>query len=354
MKKSLLILSGCLIGLMLGSCIHEYPQELSGAEPQVNVTFELAVDTDLPLYGNFSRSTRTDADELRRRFIVDVYLDGKAVEEKRICTTEAIQTAEGVYTLPVSLKLDARPYTFVVWSDYVQRAPSEDLHFHTGQLNNITLNETYHSDYRQRETFCGSLAADLAAYTDAPITETLAKELQTRDTPETEIRLRIPLKRPQAQFKIVSTDVGDFLSKMLKKKGGKVSDSSKASATSTGYRIRVGYEYFFPTAYNVLGDLLCGSSAGIGFTTPCNIVADVNGECELASDFVFTGTEDSYVSLTLEVLDSTDAVVSRATGIQVPCRQGCLTVVSGKFLTTLMRPGIGIDTDYDGEFNIII
>lgn len=333
-KKSFLILISC-IGLLLSSCIHEYPQEPSEAETQVNVTLELALNTVLPLYGNFSHSTRTDADELRRRFIVDVYLDGKVVKEKRICIIGAGQTAEGIYALPVPLLLDARPYTFVVWSDYVWGDSSEDLHFDTGQLTDITLNETYHDDYRQRETFCGSLTADLATCADASVAETLPTDL-----PATEIRLRVPLKRPQAKFKIVSTDVADFL--------------SKTPGATNDYRIRVSYEYFFPTAYNVVGDVPCGSSAGIVFTTPCRIAADGNGECELASDFVFTGMEDSYVSLTLEVLDGMDAVISRVTGVKVPCRQGCLTVVSGKFLTTLMRPGISIDTDYDGEFNIII
>lgn len=318
---------------VLCGCIHEYPQEAGGTSVQVNLTLEAEIDFELPLYGNFSRSTRTATDNLRRRFIVDVYRNGKVMEEKRIVTTRAELTDDGSYIIPVSLQLAAEVYTLVVWSDYVATPAGEDLHFSTGQLTGVALNDAYHPDHLQRETFCASQTADLTAYAGAP---------------GAEIRLRIPLKRPQARFKIVSTDAGEFLSAVQTRKGG------KASGSLDDYRVRVSYEYFFPTAYNVMDDALCGSSAGIGFTVPCSIAADGKGECELAGDFVFAGTEDSYVSLALEVLDDRDAVISRVTGVQVPCRQGCLTVVSGKFLTTLMRPGIGIDTDYEGEFNITI
>ena len=333
MKKISVLTYSLVLWMLLGSCIHEYPQEVESKATPVNVTLELAIDTELPLYGNFSRSANA-ADDLCRRFIVDVYRDGKVLEEKRICTTEATVTAEGTYILPVSLQLDTQPYTFVVWSDYVQNGSSADLHFQTGQLSNVSLSKPYHNDYRQRESFCGSLSVDLT---------------ECRNDDSAEFRQRIPLKRPQAKFRIVSTDVDEFITEMRVRSNG-----SGSFRNSDAYRIRVSYEYFFPTAYNVVGDVPCGSLTGIGFTAPCSIVADGDGMCELVSDFVFTGTDDSYVSLTLEVLNGTDVVISRVTGVQVPCRQGHLTVVSGKFLTTLTRPGISIDTDYDGEFNITL
>ncbi|MCD8182875.1 MAG: hypothetical protein LUE99_07030 [Bacteroides sp.] len=118
--------------------------------------------------------------------------------------------------------------------------------------------------------------------------------------------------------------------------------------------MKLAYEYHFPTGYNVAQDLLCESRVGMSFIAPCGIVPDESGECELTSDYVLQGTDASYVVLTLEVADTGGKVLSRMTGVQVPLKQGHLTLVRGKFLTTLMNAGIGIDPGYEGEFNIVI
>lgn len=331
--KKILALTYSLVCILLGSCIHEYPQAADDVSLQVNATLELVLPSDMPVYGEISRSTRS-AEELSRRFIVDIYQDGKVIEEKRTATTRAELTDNGSYIIPVSLQLGAQAYTVVVWSDYIQASAEgdegtfEDLHFDTDNLSHIALTGDYHHDHRRREAFCNTQTLDLTAYGNA------ADEVQ--------VHQRIALKRPHAKFRLVSTDVDEFTARMQTR--GEPGD----------YRVRVAYEYFFPTAYNVASDIPCGSRAGIGFTAPCSIVADEDGRCELASDFIFAGTDDSYVVLTLEVLDETDTVVSRTKGVQVPYRQGHLTVVTGSFLTTMMRPGISINPDYDGEFNIEI
>ena len=320
MKK--IITYACCLAVMLlsGSCIHQYPEE---NHTLVNLTLDVEIDSSLPVY---QEVTRTPG--LIQRFIVDVYQDGKVIAEKRIQTARVGEISEGIYSIPVSLTLDAREYTLAVWSDYVETEECGDLHFHTQDLAHIVLAEEYHPACNQREAFCGTATADLTPY---------AGEKQA------EASLHIHLKRPQAKFRIVGTDAGDFLTR-AKTRGG----------TSGEYRAKVSYEYYFPTGYNVTRNLLCESRVGISFTAPCSIEEDENGECELASDFVLAGADASHVSLTLEILNGKNSVLSRVTGLQVPVKQGHLTIVKGDFLTTLMKPGISIDPGYDGEYNIII
>lgn len=320
MKK--IITYACCLAIMVlsGSCIHQSPEE---NHTLVNITLDVEIDSSLPVY---QEVTRTPG--LTQRFIVNVYQDGKVIAEKRIITTEAEEIEEGRYLIPVSLKLHALQYTFAVWSDYVNRGTWEDLHFNTESLNNVWLNDPYHHDCNRREAFCGTMPVDLTPY---------------RDTQDVQVKQHITLKRPQAKFRIVSTDAEEFITR-THTRGDNLND----------YQVKVGYEFFFPTAYNVIDDILCGSQAGMGFTAPCTVEADGNGECELASDFVFAGKDASYISLTLEVADKEGKTISRVTGMKVPLRQGQLTTVTGKLLTTLMKPGISINTDYDGEFNITI
>lgn len=311
-----------ILALLSVSCIHQYPDQNT---TQVNVFIDLEVDSSLPLYQEITRTTGTAQ---KRRFIIDVLHNGKVMAEKRLLTTEAEETGEGKYSIPLSLQLEAQEYTFVVWNDYVPAQEGSHAHFITEDLSNVFLHEDYCNEPLHREAFCGTADADLTAY---------------RDMENAQVRQHILLKRPQAKYAIISTDMEEFLTRIQAK--GKPPGN---------YRAKVSYEYYLPTGYNVTGNVLCQSRAGMGFTVPCTLEADEAGECGLTEDFVLMGAEDTYISLTLEIINAEEKVVSRTTGVQVPLKQGHLTLVKGKFLTTMMNPGISIDPGYNGEFNIVI
>lgn len=317
------LLSALLFPLLLCGCIHQYPEVASTESAPVSLTLNVEVDAELSVYQTVSRSV-AEIGVPRRRFIIDVYRDGAVLPEKRVRTTDAELSAEGVYTITVPLRLEPLAYTLAVWSDYVKEGAENDWHFDTADFSGILIRAPYDSDYSRRAAYCGTAAVDLT---------TCANEEGT------DLRQHILLKSPQAKFVLIGTDVQEFAARRR---------------ASGSYRAKVSYEYFFPTGYNVGGNVVCQSKVGISFTTPCRIEADENGECELAGDFVFAGPDASYISLTFEILDEADRTVSRVTGVQVPYKQGCLTIVKGKFLTRLMSSGVNIDTGYDGEYNIDI
>ena len=329
MREKIHIILYCFIGLLLGGCIHEYPEEENADIIPVNISMDVYINMDLAEYQNISRAGIAAPEGRDRRFIIDVYREGEKTSECRAVTTRVEETGENQYLISVSLSLRAQKYTLVMWSDYVEQGTTDDLHFLTGDLANVSLASSYHPDHRQREAFCGKTELDLTAY---------------RDEPDAYVHKRMELKHPQAKYKLIATDAREFIEKMKTKRGN-----------ADNLNIRIGYEYFFPTAYNVWDDVLCGSKTGISFTTPCNITPDNEGRCELVSDLVFSGGQsDSYVSLTFEVTDQKESVISRMSGVKVPLRQGHLTTVSAKFLTSMMESGVVVDTDYEGEFDIVI
>lgn len=329
MKKISIITYYLIMILLSAGCIHQYPDmEIDDTTP-VNVTVNVEIDSNLSIFQSVSRSSSLPQGQ-KRRFIIDVFQNGKPITEKRVLTAEAEEVEEGKFLIPISLQLKAQQYTFVVWSDYIPTEEEEkDAHFIAENLTNVYLHEHYCSDCEHRAAFCGTMEADFTPY---------------KDGESVHVQQHITLKRPQAKFRIVSTDRDEFITR-VKTRGDTPQDS---------YQAKISYEYFFPTAYNITGDVLCDSKTGINFIAPCTLETNEDGECELISDYVFAGKDASYVSLTLEIMDGTGKVISRATGVQVPLKQGQLTTVTGKFLTTMMRPGINIDNSYEGEFNITI
>lgn len=327
-KKRINIVTCCFALLPLCGCIHENINA-EGIDPTLtNVTVDMALDLELL---PFTRSGNAPAvpEGYDRRFTIDVYHEGKVITEKRQVITHVKKEEDGTFIIPVTFRLHALNYTLATWVDYIKENNGDTIScFNTENLSNVWLTSPYCNNNALREAFCGKMELNLTPY---------------RDKWDTQIKQTMNLKRPQAQFRIVATDVHEFLARMT------------AKNKHTGdYQVELSYDYFFPTAFNVIGDILCAAHSGVGFTAPCNIVPDEDGNCQITTDYVFAGADRSFITATIEITDAEGSVVSRVNGLEVPFRQGQLTTVTGKFLTTLAKPGIGIDTNYDGEFNITI
>ena len=128
------------------------------------------------------------------------------------------------------------------------------------------------------------------------------------------------LKRPVAKYVLVADDVDDFL------KSSGTRQLSQLTAT-------VECEGFFPSAYNVAGDRPCDSSTGYAYS--CRLSPDglTDGKLPIAADWVMVNGDESYINLTVTITDGEGRLVARHRGVTVPYRRGCLTTVSGHFLT---------------------
>ena len=75
---------------------------------------------------------------------------------------------------------------------------------------------------------------------------------------------------------------------------------------------------------------------------------------QVGADFVLTGDDDSFVTVTVQMTDrTTGETVSTVAGVKIPYRRGELTTVTGTFLTAgRTSGGVGIDTDWDDDIVI--
>lgn len=329
-KRNINIIACSFALLLLYGCIHEYPEEMDIQPTSViEVELDVLVNEDLLPLPDEAR-TRSIFTGYERRFIIDVYREGKVIEEKRIVATQAGESAGGKFFIPVSLKLDALKYTLVAWADYVEAGTNKDLGFITTNLGNIPSVYPYPSESRLREAFYGTEQLDLTSY----------RNIENARTAST-----INMQRTHAHYRIVTTDVDEFREMLARQNMAKQAEE---------YHVKVMYQYYFPTAFDAVAGTPCGSDTGVGFSLPFSLQSGCGSECEMISDYIPANDSPLFITLTMELTDAAGKLLSRTQGIKVPYKRGCTTTVSGRFLTTMMSGGIGLDAGYEGEYNIDI
>ena len=209
MKRLRHILLLWCLSLMAMGCdltVHEYPDnEIS--TPIVNFTLNLDFDTEMPLYEVMELSSRSSLSELKPeeldvRYIINVYRDTKERQDSRDIIEQHIITKDDVTMLnhSVDLQLDEGDYIFLVWADYVDAGSSTGKFYNADNFESIkiiTENNIYipaNTDFR--DAFRGRQTASITAQnTDNVVT--------------------VEMKRPRAKFRYISTDLEEFITKMM-------------------------------------------------------------------------------------------------------------------------------------------
>ncbi len=333
MKKRYYLLF--LFIILLTGCVHDYPTMTDDGEEGVDPTLvqvntEVTLDLELvplEIITDKARSGTTKAatDTYRRRFIIDAYHDGKVAQRQVTVLEEAEESGSDKITLPINLKLHALEYTLAVWTDYVAAGTDTDLYYNTEDLQQVSCTTPYTGNTPYRDCLYGTALLDLRPY---------------RNEWNAKVQVQVDMVRPLAQYKIIATDVKDFLRKMKKERG-----------SAEGYSITFSYGFYVPLGFNVLTGKPANSQAGVSFTTPLTLPGDGSEECTIGTDYIFVNGTESFVVLTMEVKDPAGEVVARTAGLEVPYRRGHLTTVRGAFLTNEMKGGVDIDTGFDGDID---
>ena len=77
-------------------------------------------------------------------------------------------------------------------------------------------------------------------------------------------------------------------------------------------------------------------------------------EARFGSDYIFVNGNESAVHVNLTILDEQGKILNEVQGIEVPIVRGKLTSIRDEFLTRSFSPGIGIDTGFEGDIDIVI
>ena len=273
-------------------------------------------EADLPAYAEAragdSRSLRCVAEVCRAG------TDDRILRLEKDCTPQA----DGTYL--VALSLTPGSYDLRIWADrdggYYN---ADDL----GKVTVLTDSYTAGEETDQKDAYYAAAALDVTG--------------DAQDKP-------VALIRPFAKYRLIATDVEGYLN--LIANGKKLPDIENL-------QVRVTYEGFFPMAFNVgTGKPNDALNTGIHYTSMPAVAEgyDEAKNIQLGADFVLTADDESFTTVTLQMIDiATGEAVTTVEHVKIPYKRGCLTTVTGNFLTVGKTPG-GVQVDTEWGENIVI
>ena len=338
--KRLTVILISLLAVMSCEKVHQWPEPGKEVDPtiietSVNVSCEIDLDIEKIVTKGSAAPIYTDesAEKYLRRFLIDIYEEGQS-SDNLVFSNVFIQEVTDKSNLTFKAELHTRKYKAFIWMDYVLKEDEKDLYY-------ITSNGM--SAIRTQPIASYSACDD---FKDAQ-TVVFPFDLTSQTEWFAHITVDIPLQHPVAKITFEATDFEDFARKEGCPEGG-------FEEFAKNYQIHFIYNGYLPTGFNVLTQKLNDSQTGYHFdSTPSWIKS--TPDARLGFDYVFVNGEQSSVTVTVEVVSKKDGtVVNRTDGIVVPTYRGKETVVRDKFFTKDYNPGIGINPEFDGEFNVYV
>ena len=297
--------------------IHRLTLELKNGTSGINlatVTLRLALpDKTMP---DYPASRSADGESQPLRCVAEVWQTGtdNCVHHRiQNCTLQA----DGTYLAELSLM--PGNYNLRLWADW------NGGYYNTDDLSAVTvLTDSYVAN--------GETDKKDAYYTASVL-----------NVGEEDTEQAITLTRPFARYRLIANDVEGYLN--LIKNGEDL-------PAIEDLQVRVTYEGFFPTGFNVAtGKPNDALNTSIHYTS-VPTVADGYDEAtarQIGADFVLTNGEESAVTVTIQMIDTnTDETVCTVSGIKIPYKRGHLTTVSGHFLTAgKTAGGVQVDTEWN-------
>ena len=272
---------------------------------------------DLPAY----TATRAGSEGKLLRCVAEVYQAGTSNRVHRRVQDCALQ-ADGTFLAELSLM--PGDYDLRLWADW------NGGYYNTDDLGKVlVLTDSYVAN--------GETDKKDAYYATGNLTV-------TDDTPDKPVTL----ERPFAKYRLIATDVEAYYNLI---------DKGEALPDIEDLQVRVTYEGFFPTGFNVAtGKPNDALNTGIHYTSVPTVAEgyDAKVNRQVGADFVLTNGEESFVNVTIQMIDTnTGEAVATVQHVKIPYKRGHLTTVTGHFLTAGKTPGgVQIDTEW-GEDIVI-
>ena len=287
-------------------------------------------------------ATRAGSDAYTLRCVAEAYRPGPdARVHRRVQLGAALD--DGTYLAELSLQQG--DYDLRLWADWTSDGTTDDKYYNADDLSAVTvLTDNYVANglTDEKDAYYASLSLTL------PRGEGTQTGEGNPSSPTGGVEgAAVSLTRPFARYRIIASDVQGYLNLI---------DKGEALPPIGDLSVRVSYEGFFPTGFSVATGKPNDALTGIGYAA--DIVNaegyDPDEARQVGSDFVLTNGEESFVTVTVQMIDrTTGETVSTVSGIKIPYRRGQLTTVSGAFLTAGRTSG-GVDIDTDWGDDIVI
>ena len=279
-------------------------------------------DTQLPAY-TATRTTDTDSKPLR--CVAEVYQAGTSNRVHRRVQDCSLQS-DGTYLAELSLM--PGDYDLRLWADW------NGGYYNADDLGKVlVLTDSYVAN----------------GETDKKDAYYATSSLSIPSSPQGRVEgASVSLVRPFAKYRLIATDVEAYYNLI---------DKGEALPDIEDLQVRVTYEGFFPTGFNVAtGKPNDALNTGIHYTSVPTVAEgyDAKVNRQVGADFVLTNGEESFVNVTIQMVDTnTGEAVATVQHVKIPYKRGHLTTVTGHFLTAGKTPGgVQIDTEW-GEDIVI-
>ncbi len=348
---------------VLASCdVHEFPEERNERVP---FTLHLNFDTELPFHKEVVY-TRSGEEETKApikahdvRYIINAYRTDNVYGQNTTPDATFVFSHSDLNNLNYTAQLDLPEgtYDFRVWCDHVDAGSQSDKYYDTSSFEEIILksrkNHVGSNDFR--DAFRGSTTGKVInpAYYRGPVLDTIENEAT------------VEMSRPMGKVEFISTDVEIFLTRvaqMLQKKGllSHIDlDSANAyelllqSIDLGQFKVIITYNIYMPCSFNIFNDAPASSWEVVSFQSQMQRISQT--DMLLGFDYVFTRDTGTTLSMSVDVYDKDDVLMSRSRAVDVPIVRGKYTTVRGEFLTSMATGGVSINPGYDGEdYNIDI
>ena len=226
---------------------------------------------------------------------------------------------DGNYTTDLALELIPAQYRLLLWLDWMHQ---DSTYYKIDRLDQVQVKTAAYASSAKKDAYYAA---------------------STLDTTQGEDTLSIELIRPLAQYRLIASDVEAY--RDLIAKGDTLPPIEDLQA-------RITYEGFFPTGFNVAtGQPNDALNTGIHYTSVPTVAGgyDEATARQVGADFVLTNGAESSVAVTIQMVDPrTGEAVATVPHVDIPCRRGRLTTVTGHFLTAgKTAGGVQVDTGWD-------
>ena len=275
---------------------------------------------DLPAYT--TRANGSDSKPLR--CVAEVYQAGTSNRVHRHVQDCALQS-DGTFLAELSLM--PGDYDLRLWADW------DGGYYNADDLGKVlVLTDSYvaNGETDKKDAYYATTALSIPS------------------SPTGGIEGAVSLIRPFAKYRLIATDVEAYYNLM---------DKGENLPPIEDLQVRVTYEGFFPTGFNVAtGKPNDALNTGIHYTSVPTVAEgyDAKVNRQVGADFVLTNGEESFVNVTIQMVDTnTGDIVATVQHVKIPYKRGHLTTVTGHFLTAGKTPGgVQIDTEW-GEDIVI-
>ena len=321
-KRNLLILSLMTTTLLLSSCQRE---DMGATESgEVNFTVTAGIPAGIATYAEdaFSHqggAINVDPTQYDLRYILEVYTEDE--NPVRVYRKTAIVPDDFSSDVTFSARLVAKKYKFVFWADFVENGSTENTHYNTDPLTQISYKDGVSLE---------DLGTDMidAYYHVEEVDLTKSQNIEG-----------ILLHRPFGKIRLIATD--------------QLSDGAVQSEYPAS--VKIDYKQIkIPASFDALNEKPLETTLTIGDITSTTTVEDAlvssntySGAYLLGYHYIFATDASTAYEIDVTTYDQNNNVIGTRNLSLIPVQKNKLTTVIGNFYTNEGTLQVVVEDPFD-------